>query len=113
MREDEQVTRYIETFPDDVRGILLQMRNLLRGCLPEATECMSYGIPTFKGRKNLVHFAAFKHHIGYYPGAECISSFKDRLAEYRSSKGAVQFPLDHELPWSLIRDIAIYRLAQD
>jgi len=94
-RQFETIDEYIKTFPKDVRGILEQMRQTIRTAAPEAVEAISYQMPTFKlNGKNLVHFAAFKNHIGFYPIPSGIEAFKKELSAYKQGKGSVQFPLD-------------------
>ena len=89
------------------------MRTTILNLAPGATEAMSYQIPTFKLNGNLVHFAAFKKHIGFYPGAAGIAAFQDELAGYKSAKGSVQFPLDQALPLDLVKKIVKFRVAQN
>lgn len=89
-----------------------EMRSIIREQAPEARETISYGIPTFALNGNLVHFAAYKGHIGFYPTSSGIQAFKDELRSYRSSKGAVQFPLDEPLPRDLIRRMVGFRVTE-
>jgi uncharacterized protein YdhG (YjbR/CyaY superfamily) len=104
---------YIRKFPRNVQSILLKIRTLIREEVPEATEKISYGIPTFWLDGNLVHFAALKHHIGFYPTPSALKKFRHELAEYKSAKGSVQFPLDRPIPFGLIRRIAAYRAIEN
>lgn len=85
----------------------------LKESAPDAKEKISYGIPTFVLHGNLVHFAAYKRHIGFYSGANGIEAFKNELAEYKWSKGAVQFPVDKQLPYELIKEIVEFRVAEN
>ncbi|MGI0024288.1 MAG: iron chaperone [Nitrososphaera sp.] len=95
---------YIKTFPKDVQGILEKMRQTIRKVAPEATEAISYQMPTFKlNGKNLVHFAAFKNHIGFYPIPSGIEAFKKELSPYKQGKGSVQFPIDRPIPYDLVK----------
>jgi uncharacterized protein YdhG (YjbR/CyaY superfamily) len=107
------IDAYIAAYPADVQALLQSVRRTITQAAPGASERISYGIPTFTLRGNLVHFAAFKQHIGLYPGAAAIASFKADLRAYRSSKGAVQFPLDQPLPLQLIERIVRHRVEQD
>jgi uncharacterized protein YdhG (YjbR/CyaY superfamily) len=104
---------YIAQFPADVQAKLQEMRSLIRAAAPAATEKISYGMPTFFLRKNLVHFAAFKHHIGFYPVPTALTAFAADLAPYKTSKGGVQFPLDQPLPHDLITRIVEFRVAEN
>ncbi|WP_217591820.1 DUF1801 domain-containing protein [Cohnella sp. GbtcB17] len=104
---------YIATFPPEVQRLLQEVRETIRSAAPEAKEKISYQMPTFDLHGNLVHFAAFKNHIGFYPGADGIASFKDELSAYKGAKGSVQFPLDKPLPLELIRRITAYRASQN
>jgi len=106
----ESVDDYINGFPPDVQKILKEIRRTIKKAAPNATEAISYQIPTFKLNGNLVHFAAFKNHIGFYPGSKAINDFKKEITSYKSSKGAVQFPFDKPTPLSLIKKIVDYRV---
>jgi uncharacterized protein YdhG (YjbR/CyaY superfamily) len=109
----QTIDEYIAGFPDDVQQILQQIRQTTREAAPEAQEVISYQMPTFKLHGNLVHFAAYKKHVGFYPAPSGIEAFKDELAPYASSKGAVQFPLDQPMPCNLISRIVIFRVAEN
>ena len=109
----DSIDSYIAQFPSDVQTRLQQLRKSILKLAPGATEAMSYQIPTFKLNGNLVHFAAFKKHIGFYPGAAGIAAFQDELAGYKSAKGSVQFPLDQALPLDLVKRIVKFRVAQN
>jgi len=103
------VDAYLASFPGEVRKILAELRAVIRAAAPQAQECMAYGMPTFALKGNLVHFAAHKNHIGFYPAPSGIEKFKDELAGYETSKGAVRFPLDRPLPYDLIRRMVAFR----
>ncbi len=105
------IDRYIRTFPEPVQVILLEIRKTIQAAAPEASETIAYGIPTFKLHGNLVHFAAHKHHIGFYPAPQGLEAFKEELSKYKGSKGTVQFPLDQPLPLKLISRIVKYRVT--
>jgi uncharacterized protein YdhG (YjbR/CyaY superfamily) len=107
------IDTYIAQFPPEIQTLLVQMRQTIQKAAPSATETISYRIPTFKLNGNLVHFAGFKKHIGFYPGAAGIMAFRDELAGYKSAKGSVQFPLDEALPLALVRKIVKFRVAQN
>ena len=101
---------YIKTWPKEIQKILEHVRQAIKKSAPLAHEAISYQIPTFRLNGNLVHFAAFKNHIGFYPGSEAIKVFKKEIASYKSSKGAIQFPLDKPMPITLIRKIIKHRV---
>jgi uncharacterized protein YdhG (YjbR/CyaY superfamily) len=109
----DSIDAYIAQFPPEVQTQLTQMRQTIQKAAPSATEAISYQIPTFKLNGNLVHFAGFKKHIGFYPGAAGITAFRDELAGYNSAKGSVQFPLDKALPLALVRKIVKFRVQQN
>ncbi|MEZ6060366.1 MAG: DUF1801 domain-containing protein [Planctomycetaceae bacterium] len=103
---------YIAGFPLDVQDILQRIRALIAKEAPDAQEAMKYRIPTFVLNGNLVHFAAFAKHIGFYPTPSGIEHFREELSGYPSSKGAIQFPLDGKIPFTLIRKIVKFRSAK-
>jgi uncharacterized protein YdhG (YjbR/CyaY superfamily) len=108
----QTIDTYIAGFPEDVQAILQQIRRTIHETAPEATEAISYGMPTFKLHGNLVHFGAFKSHIGFYPVPSGVEAFKDELAAYKQGKGSVQFPLDKPMPLDLIRRIVEFRVQE-
>jgi uncharacterized protein YdhG (YjbR/CyaY superfamily) len=109
----DSIDTYIAQFPPEIQTLLVQMRQTIQKAAPNATEAMSYQIPTFKLNGNLVHFAGFKKHIGFYPGAAGIAAFQGELAGYKSAKGSVQFPLDKALPLALVGKIVKFRVEQE
>jgi len=113
MNNYKNIDEYISLFPAVVQQILQELRQAIRDLVPTAEETINYGIPTFRLHGNLVHFAAYKNHIGFYPGAAGIESFKDKLSAYKLSKGTVQFPLGEPVPYDLIREIVLYRVNQN
>lgn len=115
MREANYTTvdEYIAAFPEDIRALLEAMRATIRAAAPDASERISYQIPTFTLHGNLVHYAAFKRHIGFYPTSSGITAFQDELAGYKQSRGAVQFPLDQPLPLELVARITRYRADEN
>ncbi len=113
MRTSPLIDTYIASFPPETVQLLNQMRSTLQQLVPEAEEAMKYGIPTYVYHGNLVHFAGYKNHIGFYPGASGIEAFKDEFKNYEWSKGAVQFPIDKPLPIKLITRIVKFRVQQN
>lgn len=107
------IDEYIATFPDNVQQRLRDMRDTIKRQAPDATEAIAYGVPTFRLNGNLVHFAAFARHIGFYPGPTGIAYAKERLSEYKSAKGSVQFPLNQPVPLKLVGDIVRFRVAEN
>ena len=107
------IDEYIAQCPEDVQPILKKIRAVIKESAPQATEKISYRMPTFYLRGNLVHFAAHTHHIGFYPTPSGIEAFKEELSVYESSKGAVQFPLDKPMPYELISKIVEFRVAEN
>lgn len=104
---------YIAGFPGAVQNILLEIRSIVRAAAPDAVEAIKYQIPTFVlDQTNLVHFAAYERHIGFYPTPSSIKAFKVKLSSYHSAKGSVQFPLDKPMPFSLIREITVFRVKE-
>ena len=101
---------YIAGFPTEVQAILEQIRLTVAQTAPEATEKISYQMPTFFLNGNLVHFAAYRHHIGFYPAPTGIEAFKSELSAYKGAKGSVQFPLDKPIPFDLIARIVKFRV---
>jgi len=104
---------YIGTYPKNVQDILQKLRQTIRKAAPKAEEAISYQIPTFKLNGNLVHFAAFKNHIGFYPTPSAIKAFKKELSPYKGAKGSVQFPIDKPVPYDLVREIVIFRVKEN
>lgn len=111
--EPRTIDEYIAQFPDDVQAILLSIRATIREAAPDAKEALRYGLPTFVWHGNLVHFGAFREHIGFYPDPSGIDAFRAELAPYRTSKGAIQFPLGMPVPYDLIRRITEYRVQEN
>ncbi|MCM3745763.1 DUF1801 domain-containing protein [Paenibacillus pasadenensis] len=107
------IDEYISQFEPGIQEILQSIRGLIRETVPDAKEKISYGMPTFELYGNLVHFAAFKNHIGFYPAPSGIEAFKEELEPYHKAKGTLQFPIGTALPMDLIRRIVEYRVAQN
>lgn len=106
------IDEYIAGFPEDVQAVLKQMRAVIRAAAPHAKEKISYGIPTFYTTENLVHFAGYKSHVGFYPSPSGIEHFKRELAEYELSRGTVRFPLDKPIPYDLVTRITEFRVNE-
>lgn len=107
------IDEYIEICPVEVQGRLQNLRNIIREAAPEATEKMSWQMPTFYFMGNIIHFASNKKHIGLYPGSSAVEAFSQRLTEYKSSKGAIQLPLDKEFDVLLIQDIVRFSIDEN
>ncbi|MFL5562699.1 MAG: iron chaperone [Gemmatimonadaceae bacterium] len=107
------IDAYIRACPREVQQKLSELRATIHRAAPDAVEKISYRMPTFFQKKNLVHFAAFKNHIGFYPAASGIASFADELSGYATSKGAVQFPIDEPLPLPLVTRIVKFRVVEN
>jgi uncharacterized protein YdhG (YjbR/CyaY superfamily) len=103
---------YISGYPIEVQQILEKIRKIIHQAAPDAGESICYGMPTFKLDGNLVHFAAFNKHIGLYPTPGPVAFFKNELADYKTAKGSIQFPLDKPVPYDLIRKIVEYRINE-
>lgn len=111
-QKHETIEEYLADFPEDVREILHTIRQIIRNSAPDAEEVINYGIPTFKLNGNLVHFAAFKKHIGFYPNPSAVKAFENELSAYEISKGSIKFPLDQPIPFDLIERIVLYRVDE-
>ena len=107
------IDEYIAGFPKDVQQILEKIRKTIHEAAPEAEEAISYQMPSFKLKGNLVYFAAFKKHIGFYPIPSGIEKFKVELSVYKQGKGSVQFPLDKPIPYGLINRIVKFRVGEN
>ena len=107
------IDTYIKKYPPEIQQILENVRQTIRKIAPDAVETISYGIPTFDlNKKHLVHFAAFKMHIGFFPTASPIPYFSKELQPYKTSKGTIQFPINKEIPYDLIKKITQFRIDQ-
>lgn len=106
MQTVKNIDEFISNYPKDVQIILERIRETIRDAVPDLGEKISYGIPTFTlNGKNLVHFSAYEHHVGFYPGSWAIAYFADKLKDYETSKGTIRFPIDKPLPYDLIKEI--------
>ena len=106
------IDEYIAGFPKSVQHVLEQVRAVIKAAAPDAQEAIKYRLPTFVLNGNLVHFGAFKNHIGFYPTPSGIEKFKDGLSVFKNAKGSVQFPLDKPMPLKLITKIVKFRVAE-
>jgi uncharacterized protein YdhG (YjbR/CyaY superfamily) len=107
------IDEYVKAFPEDVQGILERIRQTIRKAAPEAVETISYQMPTFKlNGKYLVYFAAYEHHIGFYPLPLGNEALKE-LAPYQGAKGAVRFPIDEPIPYDLVKKLVMFRLKEN
>ena len=109
----KDIDTYIAAFPSDIQTVLRQIRKTIREAAPEATEKISYQIPTFYLKGNLVHFAAFKDHFAFFPTSSGVEKFKDELSGYKLSKGTIQFPLGKPIPYDLITKITKFRVEEN
>lgn len=110
MNQSLSIDNYISTFPLEVQVVMQKIRQTIQKSVPEGTETISYGIPTFDLKDtHLVHFAAFKKHIGFFPTPSGIAAFSDQLSAYKISKGTIQFPLNKAIPYELIKEITLFR----
>ncbi len=111
--EPQSIDEYIAGFPEEVQAILQQVRMTIKKAAPDAEETIKYRMPTFLFHGNLVYFAGFKNHIGFYPIPTGIEKFKKELSKYKTAKGSVQFPLDKPMPLGLIRRIVKFRVKEN
>lgn len=107
------IDEYIATFPTEIQKILQEIRAVVKAAAPNAEEKISYQMPTFYLKGNLVHFAAFKSHIGFYPTPSGIEAFTQELSRYKGAKGSVQFPINEPMPLDLIAQIVKYRVTEN
>ena len=108
-----EIDKFIAGYPKDVQEILNKVRESIRKSAPDAEETINYGIPTFTLKGNLVHFSAFKTHIGFYPTPSGIEKFKKELSAYEGAKGSVKFPLDKPIPYALLSKIVKFRVKEN
>ena len=113
MKTYKNIDSYIKDYPPQVQVLLRKMRATIKKAAPKAEEAMSYGIPTFTLRGNLVHFGGFKNHIGFFPTSSGVAAFRKELSDYKTSKGTIQFPFDTPLPLGLVTKIVKYRVKEN
>ena len=109
----QSIDEYILQFSPEVQEILIKLRKVIKEAAPDAEEKISWQMPTFALYGNLVHFAAHKNHIGFYPAPSGIETFKQELSEYKGAKGSVQFPIKRPLPYELISKIVKFRVVEN
>ncbi len=109
----KDIDEYIAGFPKDIQTILQKIRKTIKKAAPEAQEKIGYQMPTFTLNGNLVHFAAFKNHIGFYPTPSGTEKFKKEISVYKAAKGSIQFPLDQPIPYDLISKIVEFRVKEN
>lgn len=109
----KDIDEYIANFPQDIQVILQELRATIKKAAPDAEETISYQMPTFRLKGNLVHFAAHKNHIGFYPTPSGIEKFKKELSAYDGAKGSVKFPLDKPIPLDVIDKIVRFRVSEN
>ncbi|MDR0506174.1 MAG: DUF1801 domain-containing protein [Dysgonamonadaceae bacterium] len=107
------IDEYIETFEPEIQKTLTEIRNFIKNEVPDATEKISYGMPTFYLNGNLVHFAAFKDHYGFFPSPSGIDAFEKELSPYRSGKGTLRFSIDKPIPWDIIKKVVRFRVSEN
>jgi len=113
MKNFQNIDDYIANFPEDVQKVLEQVRVTVQKAAPQAEEAISYQMPTFKLNGNLVHFAAWKNHIGFYPTPSGTKEFQKEIAKYVFAKGSIQFPLNEPMPLALITKIVNFRVKEN
>lgn len=113
MKTFTDINEYISEFPDEIKAVLEQIRETIQQAAPGAKEAIRYGMPTFVLNGNLVHFAAYKNHIGFYPAPSGIDEFIEELAVYRTGKGTIQFPIKQPIPFNLVKKVVEFRVKEN
>ncbi|MDR2947712.1 MAG: DUF1801 domain-containing protein [Prevotella sp.] len=109
----QSIDEYISEFPKDIQSLMKKLRATIKKAVPEATEKISWQMPTFYLKGNLIHFAGHKKHIGLYPGIEAMEAFKEELTSYKTTKGGIQLPYDKPLPLSLVTKIVKFNIKRN
>jgi uncharacterized protein YdhG (YjbR/CyaY superfamily) len=109
----KSIDAYIAGFDLEIQKTLNELRDFIKAEVPEAVEKIAYGMPTFSLNGNLVHFAAFKNHYGFFPAPSGIDAFEAELSPYRRGKGTLRFPFNTPIPWELLRKVIRYRAAEN
>ena len=112
MTADPRIDDYIASYPAETQKILQKIRCVIQEAAPDATEKMSYGIPTYWQKRNLIHFGGFEHHIGIYPGPATIQAFAKDIEAYETTKGTIKLPLDEPIPYNLLTKLTKHNLGQ-
>lgn len=107
------IKEYISAAPLDRQKMLKEIYSVIKSAAPKATESIKYGMPTFELNGNLVHFAAMKNHLGFYPSPSGIDAFKDKLKAFKTSKGCIRFPYNKPIPFSLVKQIVKFRVKEN
>ncbi|HET6226433.1 MAG TPA: DUF1801 domain-containing protein [Bacteroidia bacterium] len=113
MKKPTDTDSYIASFPKETQKLLQQVRKAIQEAAPKAEEYIGYGMPAYKLNGPLVYFAGYEHHIGFYPTGSGIAAFTKEIEKYKSSKGAVQFPLDKPIPVTLIKKMVKFKIAEN
>jgi uncharacterized protein YdhG (YjbR/CyaY superfamily) len=113
MKKFQTVEEYLAELPEPVRDKIARLRQAIREAAPQAEETISYNMPSFRWNGMLVWYAAFKKHIGLYPRTSAMEAFKDKLAVYKTSKGAIQFPIEQPIPVGLVKEIVKFRIKEN
>ena len=112
-RKFQTIDEYHSTVPEDIRKLLNVMRKTIREAAPEAEEYIGYNMPAYRLNGPLVYYAAAKTHIGFYPTSTAIVAFAGKLKDYKTSKGAIQFPIEKGIPIDLVKEIEGFKLAEN
>ncbi len=107
------IDEYIAMYPEEIAQILTKLRKVIKEAAPESVEKISYQMPAFHLHGNLVYFGVFKNHIGFFPTPSGVEAFKDRLSDYKMSKGTIQFPFDKAIPYDLVAEIVRFRVLEN
>jgi len=109
----QSIDEYIRLYPQEIQDLMETLRSVIKEEAPETIERIAYGMPTFWQEGNVCHFAAFKNHIGFFPGSSGVAVFMSELGAYKTSKGTIQFPYGQPMPFDLVRRIVRFRVAEN